>query len=218
MRVLLTRHCKTKFNVSGHIMGWSDSPQVDDWLDDVQFVESELAQRGVQPDLVYTSALGRARHTGDYLAAQFERMAEHSQQLNEVDYGELSEKPKKWVAATYPLHKVDPDFTYPGGESFSAMQVRAVAYLNELAETHGDQTLLCVAHAGVIRGLISHYLHLDFAAQLRRKIPHRYIGVLYLEHGVCQTYEEWGDPSGFVTEQAITLPCHPPQATVSARP
>ena len=65
MRVLLIRHCKTKFNVSGHIMGWSDSPHVEDWLEDVQFIEHELAQRHLLPDLVFTSALGRARHTGD---------------------------------------------------------------------------------------------------------------------------------------------------------
>lgn len=198
-------------------MGWSDSPHAEDWLEDVQFIEHELAQRNMLPDLVYTSALGRARHTGDYLAGQFGRTAQHSQQLNEVDYGDLAEKPKKWVSANFPLHKVDPDFTYPGGESFSIMQSRAVAYLDGLAAAHPDQTLLCVAHAGVIRGLVSHYLRLDFSDQLKRKIPHRYIGLLNLEHGICETYEEWGDASGFVTERAITVPCHPPQSDISAR-
>ena len=120
-------------------MGWSDSPHVEDWLEDVQFIEHELAQRNLLPDLVYTSALGRARHTGDYLAGQFGRTARHSQQLNEVDYGELAEKPKKWVSANFPLHKVDPDFTYPGGESFSGMQSRAVACLDGLAAAHPDE-------------------------------------------------------------------------------
>lgn len=206
MRIVLIRHCKTVFNTSGRIMGWSDSPHVEDWLDDVQYIEHQLKVRHQIPDLVYTSALGRARHTGDYLAQQFDRSAQHSQQLNEVNYGSLANKSKKWVAARYPLHKNDPGFVYPEGESFSDMQDRAVRYVTGLGSEHGGQTLLCVAHAGVIRALVSHFLNLDFAAQLKRRIPHRYIGVISLQGPACHHYEEWGEPSGFVLDGVISLP------------
>ncbi len=206
MHIILIRHCKTLFNVTGRIMGWSDSPRTENWRDDLVYVEDELRRRQRIPDLVYTSALQRSRHTGSYLAGRFGRPVLHSQALNEVNYGSLAEKSKKWVAAHYPLHKRDPEFCYPGGESFSAMRDRAVRFTLELAGKHQGQTVLCVAHAGVIRGLVSHFLDLDFALQLRRSIPHRYIGALSFEDSFCSGYDEWGEPSGFAREGVIRLP------------
>ena len=94
-------------------MGWSDSPKVENWHDDIQTIEQELERRNQIPDLIYTSALGRARHTGEHLGEHFERNVEHCQLLNEVNYGELAEKSKKWVAAHYPLHKMDPFVVLP---------------------------------------------------------------------------------------------------------
>jgi alpha-ribazole phosphatase len=207
MRIILIRHCKTLFNVSGQIMGWGDSPHAEDWLDDVVYIEKTLAENEVIPGIVYSSALGRARHTGDYLAGKLGyECAHHDRQLNEINYGALTEKSKKWVAANYPLHKKDPDFVYPEGESFREMQTRAVQCLKKLATEHPDEVVLCVVHAGVIRALVSHFLQLDFAAQLKRRICHRYIGVLSFADGRCTGYEELGEPSGFILENALCAP------------
>jgi len=204
MRLLLTRHYKTLFNCAGQIMGWGDSPQVEEWLDDVQFVEKTLQEQGVNPDVVYSNALGRARRTGDYFAGRLGLgCAHHDQQLNEINYGTVTEKPKKWVAANYPRHKMDPDFVYPEGESFRQMQRRSVRFVDHLAAEHPSEILLCVVHAGVIRALVSHYLQLDFAPQLKRRVSHRYIGILTIEGGECIDYRELGDPSGFVLQAVI---------------
>jgi broad specificity phosphatase PhoE len=207
MRLILIRHCKTLFNVSGQIMGWGDSPHAEDWLEDVVFIENTLQKADFTPDIVYSSALGRARHTGDYFAAKLgQGSAHHHRELNEVNYGSLTEKPKKWVAAHYPLHKKDPDFIYPDGESFRQMQQRSGSFINELAQKHSSGNILCVVHAGVIRALVSHFLELDFGHQLKRRISHRYIGVLSFEEGVCRDYEELGKPSDFVIDEAIPAP------------
>lgn len=204
MRLLLIRHYKTLFNCSGHIMGWGDSPQVEEWLDDVQFVEKTLDQQGLVPDVVYSSALGRARRTGDYFAGKLGLgCARHDSRLNEIDYGELTEKPKKWVAEHYPGYKTDPDFVYPRGESFRQMQRRCVRFIDQLAAAHPSQTLLCVAHAGVIRALVSHFLQLDFASQLKRRVSHRYIGLLTFDQGICTDYQELGEPSDFVLQGVV---------------
>jgi broad specificity phosphatase PhoE len=206
MHIILIRHCKTLFNITGRIMGWSDSPRSENWRDDLVYIEDELRRRKKIPDLVYTSALERSRHTGDFLAGRFGRPVLHSQALNEVDYGSLAEKSKKWVVANYPQHKRDPEFRYPGGESFAEMSDRAVEFTTELAGEYGGQTVLCVAHAGVIRALVSHFLALDFAQQLRRAVPHRYIGALSFRDSMCHTYDEWGEPSGFAREGVLRLP------------
>ena len=207
MRIILVRHCKTLFNISGHIMGWVDSPRIENWLEDVLFIEAVLHERDTRPDRVYSSALGRARDTADYISTKLGLgSARHTQQLNEINYGSLSEKPKKWVAAHYPLHKKDPDFVYPDGESFRQMQSRSVSFLQDIALQHPSENVLCVVHAGVIRGLLSHFLHLDFAAQLKRRISHRYVGILDFSEATCRAYDEWGEPSGFVTDGVVTLP------------
>jgi broad specificity phosphatase PhoE len=207
MRIILVRHYKTLFNVSGQIMGWGDSPKAENWLEDLLFVETVLTARGVLPDIVYSSALGRARHTGDYFAEKFElRTAHHRQQLNEINYGILTEKSKKWVTQHFPEHKTDADFVYPQGESFNSMQSRAVGFVDHLLESPQRGTTLCVVHAGVIRALVSHYLKLNFGAQLKRRISHRFIGVLDFDSSNCCTYEEWGEPSGFIVDGVVALP------------
>ena len=88
----------------------------------------------------------------------------------------VSKKSKAWVEKHVPQHKRDPQFIYPEGESFAQMQQRSVAFIDDLARQYGGETVLLVAHAGVIRGLVCHYLKLDYATNLRRKITHRYIG------------------------------------------
>ena len=56
------------------------------------------------------------------------------------------------------------------------MQRRSTEFCYRLADTYAEQTLLMVFHAGVIRGLVSRILALDYAPQLRRKISLQYIG------------------------------------------
>lgn len=188
-------------------MGWGDSPRCDSWLDDVQSLEQVLRQHAVQPDLVCSSALCRARHTADYFATRFEQASvASSAELNEINYGTLYGMQKKCVAEQYPRHKKDPDFVYPEGESFNQMQRRTVAHIQSLAEQYAGQTVLCVAHAGVIRALICHFLELDFGPKLKCNVSHRYIGVMDFLGKDCVAYDEWGKPSGFVRDGVVMLP------------
>lgn len=212
MRAIITRHYKTIINASEQILGWGDSPRNHDWEADVEYVDKILRQRGVRFDAVYSSALERSRQTAMFHARRHGiHLIRDSRELNEVNYGELYRKKKKWVAENYPQHKKDPDFVYPGGESFSQMQQRSVNYLKSIARLHQDQTVLIVAHAGVIRGLVSHFLGLDYAENLKRKISHRYIGEFLFDGEACVRYDELGMPSGFVKDGVITPPCECPR-------
>ncbi|RLA58791.1 MAG: hypothetical protein DRR04_10125 [Gammaproteobacteria bacterium] len=207
MRLILIRHYKTQFNVSGQIMGWGDSPQADEWLEDMLFVEQVLQHHSIHPDSIYSSALERSRQTAKYFATKLGITEIRSaRELNEINYGSLFKKSKKWVKEHYPGYKEDPDFVYPQGESFSQLQVRCVSFIHTLINTHSGQTILCVAHAGVVRALLSHFLRLEYAAQLKRKVSHRYVGVLCFDGDRCTAYDECGLPSGFVTEGEVALP------------
>jgi broad specificity phosphatase PhoE len=208
MRVVVVRHYKTLLNASDRILGWGDSPAIDGWLADVAFVEKRLRDRGVEFDAIYSSGLERARQTALYYARDRRTPALYdSPDLNEVNYGDFYGKSKKWVAKNVPQHKKDPDFVYPGGESFREMQRRSVRFLTALAGVHARHCVLLVVHAGVIRGLVCHFLNLDYARNLKRKISHRYIGEFTFDGTRCIRYDEWGKPSGFVRDGIVNIPC-----------
>jgi len=203
MRILLVRHYKTLINLDDRIMGWGDAPRTRDWEADLLHVEAALRKAAVHVDAIYSSVLERARGTARYYARQRGiHLIHDTPALNEVNYGKLYRKPKEWVARHIPEYKTDPDYVFPEGESFRQMQRRSVVFVTSLESRHSSDTLLLVAHAGVIRGLICHFLGLPFAPNLKRKISHRYLSELVIEQGRCVHYGELGVPSGFVHERA----------------
>ena len=66
-----------------------------------------------------------------------------------------------------------------------------------------------MVHAGVIRGLICHYLGLPYAPNLRRRISHRYIGLFEFETEFCRKYDELGTLSSVVKDGIVSIPGAP---------
>jgi alpha-ribazole phosphatase len=207
MRIIVVRHYKTLINQSGQIMGWGDSPRSVDWQVDLAYVDGVLSANSLEFAAVYTSNLERARQTGMYYAKKRNINLIHDQaELNEINYGILYKKSKKWVEKHVPKHKKDPDFIYPKGESFHQMQERSVGFIQSLWKKRKHDTILVVVHAGVVRGLVSYFLELPYAENLKRKISHCYIGDFLFKHERCVSYNELGKPSGFVQDGVIAIP------------
>lgn len=208
-RAIVVRHYRTLSNANRLIMGWADAPPAPSWEADLLEVGRALRRHRITFDAIYSSALGRAEQTARYYAHQWGIPQTHSEEgLNEVNYGCLRGQCKEWAAAHYPQYKADLDFVYPEGESFRQMQQRSVGTLLAIAEQHPGETLLIVVHAGVIRGLVSHLLGLEFGDHLRARVSHRYIGDFLIRKGRCEYYDELGAPSGFVREGILRLPWH----------
>ncbi len=207
MRLILTRHYKTRTNEDGRILGWGDSPPGEEWKADIDYVDSQLQSQGLKFDAIYSSYLARARQTAIIHAVRYRiDVVTSAAELNEVNYGKLQQLKKSSVGELYPLHKIDPDMVYPDGESFRQMQHRSVAFVSSLASSCPQSTILIVSHAGVIRGLISHFLELEYAPNLKHRVAFRYIGDFLFEGGDCVRYDELGEPSGFVSEGVIKIP------------
>lgn len=207
MRIILIRHYRTQSNQQGRILGWGDSPPYPDWKNNVDFIDKQLRENDVSIDAIYSSDLERSRQTAQVYAASFgiADVTSHPA-LKEINYGKLQTRHKSWVGEHYPQHKKNPDFVYPAGESFRQMQQRSVEFFSSLAISHAQQTILIVSHAGVIRGIISHFLGLEYARSLKHGIPFRYIGDFLMEDANCLRYDELGKPSGFVRDDVIELP------------
>ena len=207
MKLVIVRHYKTKSNAQELIMGWSDAPPEDDFAEDLYYVEDLLLLSRFEFDAIWSSKLERAIRTAKFFA-KLNKIPNHydSDELNEIDYGVLTNKRKKWAEKHFPKYKKDPDFVYPKGESFRQMQSRCVNFIDKHKDKEQDNTVLLVVHAGVIRALVCHYLQLPYADNLKRRIGHRYIGVLELNAAGAVTYNEIGEYSDFVTENILDIP------------
>ena len=209
MRAIVVRHYKTTSNESEQILGWGDAPPAESWQDDLNKVDEILLSSHITIHHIYTSTLPRAINTGKFYADSYAiKDIYSSPALREINYGKLYNKKKKWVEKNIPEHKMNPDFVYPDGESFSQMQERSVAFIESLATKHPDETLLIVVHAGVIRGLVCHFLELDYASNLKRHMGHQYIGDFTIEDKTCVRYDELGKPSEFVREGIVKAPLY----------
>jgi broad specificity phosphatase PhoE len=209
MRAIVVRHYKTTSNEADQIIGWGDAPPAKSWREDLEHVEESLLHAHLNIQGIYTSSLNRARNTGKYYADSMGIKHIHdTSALNEVNYGKLYNKSKKWVEKHIKGHKQDPDLVYPDGESFNQMQERSVAFIESIAHEHPDMTFLIVVHAGVIRGLVSHFLQLDYASNLKRRIGHRYIGDFTIEQNQCVRYDELGKESGFIKDGVVSTPIY----------
>ncbi len=207
MRALVIRHYRTEFNEAGRLMGWEDSPRGREWKPDFDFVDARLHEQGVEFDAIYSSDLERSRQTAR-IHADNQGIAEvqDTRQLNEINYGRLQKLKKTWIQRFFPQHKTSADLVYPGGESFRQMQQRSVEFVVSMAASNPDQTVLIVTHAGVIRGLVSHFCGLDLGDHLKHFISFRYIGDFEFDAAGLKRYDELGESSGFVDSGIIRLP------------
>jgi len=65
-------------------------------------------------------------------------------------------------------HRADPIGTrYPGGESVVDVSARARYLADGFVRHHGNETIVVVGHAIVLKALICHVLNLDVANHLR---------------------------------------------------
>ncbi|MFM8267265.1 MAG: MSMEG_4193 family putative phosphomutase [Ilumatobacteraceae bacterium] len=117
-------------------------------------------------DAVYASPLERARQTAAPIAARRGLPVRSARGLLECDFGEwtgedlraLAKRPE-WTS----VQRAPSTFTFPGGESFSAMQHRIVSTIDRLRTDHPGGTIVCVSHADPIKALVAHAVgtHLD---------------------------------------------------------
>ena len=115
---------------------------------------------------IHASPCRRAEETATAGAAWHTLSGESFDALDEIDFG-------AWAGQPFATLADDPDWaawntargraTAPGGEGMTQVTARARAHLEKL---DGDGPVLCVSHCDVIRGLVCHYLGLEYDRML----------------------------------------------------
>jgi broad specificity phosphatase PhoE len=154
--VYLARHGQTAYNREGRFQGQLPVP-----LDETGRAQAgELAERaaGYGFAALWSSTLLRARETAEVVSAKIGLEPRYDERLVETDAGDWTNRPFSEVQAQAPelfamFITGDPDFAFPGGESFAQQEVRVGAALDDVEA--GELPALVVCHGMVIRAALS---------------------------------------------------------------
>lgn len=137
----LVRHGQTELNVQNILQGWHDSPLTACGREQALATRAAFAARGVAFDHVYSSPLGRARHTAELIVGAG-RSIEPVDDLREWQLGSLEGTSNRKMPA-------QPWGDYPvafGGESEAQLRARMVAALSRIMARPQHNCVLAVSH------------------------------------------------------------------------
>lgn len=154
--LFIVRHGETEWNRAGLQQGHLDSPLTDNGIAQAKVMASTLKNKKIQR--IFSSDLGRALQTAEFFASGLGLSIQQDRRLRERNLGIMQGKTKEQFRQLFPdewtrFKTDDPDYTFPKGESARDRLKRNMECLNELTLTYKGETLLVVAHGGVLNSL-----------------------------------------------------------------
>ncbi len=162
-RLLLVRHGETELQSSLRYWGKTDVALGPDGLHQAEQLRDRLAAEKITG--IYSSELKRANDTAVIIASRHNLKVSLCPELGEIDFGRLEGLEFNEIHQQFPdIEKMwvtrDPALVYPDGESLTGFEERVAKFQARLQNHRADETVLVVAHAGVVRTLICQLLQL----------------------------------------------------------
>ena len=166
MNLLLIRHGQTDWNIARRFQGHSNVPLNEFGRKQAAALADRLSAQ--QIDALYSSDLERAFETAKMIAhlSGCKPDLHSDSRLREINFGdweglsynEIKEKyPEALLARENDVYKNAP----PNGETLEQLTMRVQSMLDELYLKHKDQTVIIVAHGGVLQILLCCALKLN---------------------------------------------------------
>lgn len=153
MKLYVTRHGETPWNVVNKICGRTDVPLTEKGLAQARDLAKRAGELGI--DLIVASPMCRAYTTAQIVAEACGAPVVTDERLMEQDYGIYEGRDRSDPG--FLANKRHFAFRYPGGESMMQMARRVYGLLEELKKQYADKTLLLVCHGGVCRIINSYF-------------------------------------------------------------
>ncbi len=179
MKLLMIRHGQTDGNKKEMVYGHLDLPINEEGARQVEKMAEELTKQHI--DAIYASPLTRTRQTAEVVSAKLGLPVYYNDDLVERDFGSLNGQLWKDI-----LEKYGPDYRHKdfrqeydyhefGGEDFTDVRQRVLAFLEYVERTHtDDQVILVITHAGIIR--LMYHLYTDISEKdLDNETIHEFI-------------------------------------------
>ena len=163
-KLFLVRHGDTELNSAERYWGRSDVKLSAAGIEQAEKLCDRLAVEKI--DAVYSSDLERALVTAEIIASSHQLAVITCAELREVNFGQLEGLTFSEISQLYPeVAKLwaerSTKLKYPGGESLVKFNNRVSKFLSRLDKHAVDETILVVAHAGVLRTLVCQLLSID---------------------------------------------------------
>ena len=156
MKLYISRHGQTPWNVENRVSGRTDIPLTERGMEQARLLAQNAMDKGIE--VIIASPLLRARQTAQAVSDAIGVPIEIDQRLIELDFGSFEGEPR-----------TDPDFQYtraqfptryPGGESAFKLAHRVYSCLEDVKERYAGKTVLLVCHGGVCRMVRSYFMDL----------------------------------------------------------
>lgn len=154
MKLFLIRHGQTDWNLNRRFQGQSDVPLNETGRQQANALAGRLSNQSF--DAIYSSDLRRAAETAGMICAS---KIHFGTGLREVNFGDWEGLTYDEIKERYPdslatwernVYSSSP----PNGETLEDLEKRVQSFLNDLIQKHNDQTVLVVAHGGVLQVLV----------------------------------------------------------------
>lgn len=178
--LILVRHGESEWNLKNLFTGWRNPDLTEKGIGEARATGKALKEKGIVPDLYYTSALRRAQHTLDLMLEEMGILNVtiiRNTALNERDYGDLSGLNKddaraRWGEEQVLVWRRSFDVPPPGGESLKDTAARTLPYYEAeiLPRLKAGKTVLVAAHGNSLRALVMAIEKLTPEEILKREI------------------------------------------------
>ncbi len=146
MKLLLTRHGQTDWNVQRRIQGKTDIELNEVGIEQAKITGEKLKVRNI--DLIISSPLKRAAKTAELIAGTREIPIIFDDRIEERSFGEFEGKtPEEFNFNEIWNYKLDKQ--YEDAESVGQTFDRVYKFIEEIKEEYKDKTVLIVTHGGI---------------------------------------------------------------------
>jgi alpha-ribazole phosphatase len=183
IRLLLVRHGQTAWSAERRYQGSTDVPLNDTGLRQAAALGVHFTADKI--DAIYSSTLQRALQTAAAISRTSGVAVIPEPRFRETSFGEWEGKTYSDLQAQWADHltawRLDPmTNTPPGGESLAQLLQRAGEGVRDIEQKHHDETVMIVAHGGVLRALICYALNLPSTTFWRIELGSASISELHL--------------------------------------
>ena len=156
MKLYISRHGQTPWNVEDLVCGRADVPLTEVGQQQARLLAESAMDKGI--DVILSSPLQRARQTAQAVSDAIGVPIQIDDRLIEMDFGTYDGTSRfgeefQWVRAQMPTR-------FPGGESAFDLAFRVYGLLYELREKYAGKTVLLVCHNCVCRMVRSFFVNM----------------------------------------------------------
>lgn len=194
-KLIFIRHGETEWNAQERWQGFQDTPLTANGRQQAKTLGKRMGK--VPFDHLYSSDLGRAVQTAQPIAEATGHSIVKETFLREKNLGIFEGLTRSELLERFPeiyqqFQKFEPDFVVPEGESIQQFFDRCVAGFEVLVNRHPGETLVVVAHGGVLANLFRFIFDLAFVVPSPFEVKNTSINTVSFQEGHWKMHS-WGD-------------------------